>query len=233
MLRRNSLFRAEFLIWGVLEALGSCSKNRGFRVARVVRCHSENGISHSGYHFLNSESCSENTPELSELREWPFHSESVFPGIGVLPRLLSDAPYRAILFQRYPPLAPSFTETHLCDTPFCNISPDNFAILRRNKHQIAFRDTIATRIAQYEKYRCWASNFRCKIGAFRMTGNLHTIVSIQNDTIRPSGITDREKYFELINNLVDVSDIYYFFLLFWGWGKESEARGGRVLFMWK
>ena len=26
---------------------------------------------------------------LSELREWPFHSESVFPEIGVVPRLLN------------------------------------------------------------------------------------------------------------------------------------------------
>ena len=28
---------------------------------------------------------------LPELREWPFHSESVFPGIGVVPRLLINA----------------------------------------------------------------------------------------------------------------------------------------------
>ena len=27
---------------------------------------------------------------LRELREWPFHSESVFPEIGVVPRLLSS-----------------------------------------------------------------------------------------------------------------------------------------------
>ena len=38
--------------------------------------------------FLNSESCSENILELRELREWPFHSESVFPEIGVVLRLL-------------------------------------------------------------------------------------------------------------------------------------------------
>ena len=47
----------------------SCSKNCDFRIARVVRCHSESGISHSENHFLNSESCSENTPELSESSE--------------------------------------------------------------------------------------------------------------------------------------------------------------------
>ena len=53
---------------------GSCSENCGFRVAQVVRCHSENGISHSEKHFLNSESRSENTPELSA---------NVFPDIGL------------------------------------------------------------------------------------------------------------------------------------------------------
>ena len=47
----------------------SCSENSGFRIAQVVRCHSENGISHSENYFLNSESCSENAPELSESSE--------------------------------------------------------------------------------------------------------------------------------------------------------------------
>ena len=39
-----------------------------FLSPKVVRCHSENGILilHSENQFLNSESCSENTPELSE-----------------------------------------------------------------------------------------------------------------------------------------------------------------------
>ena len=37
----------------------------------------------------HSESCSENTPEFRELlREWPFHSESVFFKIEVVPRFL-------------------------------------------------------------------------------------------------------------------------------------------------
>ena len=58
---------------------GSCSENCGFHIAQVVRCHSENGNSHSENQFLNSESCSEKTGTLRELREWPFHSESVFP----------------------------------------------------------------------------------------------------------------------------------------------------------
>ena len=30
---------------------------------------------------------------------------------------------------RYPPLVLSFTQTHLCDTPFCNVSRDTCAIL--------------------------------------------------------------------------------------------------------
>ena len=48
---------------------GSCSENCGFRIAQVVRFHSENGILCSENHFLNSESCSKNTPELSESSE--------------------------------------------------------------------------------------------------------------------------------------------------------------------
>ena len=40
-----------------------------FRIAQVVRCHSENGVSHSKNQFLNSEGCSENSPELSESSE--------------------------------------------------------------------------------------------------------------------------------------------------------------------
>ena len=48
---------------------GSCSENCGFRIARVVGCHSENGISYSENGILNSESCSENELELSESSE--------------------------------------------------------------------------------------------------------------------------------------------------------------------
>ena len=47
----------------------SCSENSGFRIAQVVRLHSENGMSHSEMYFLNSESCSENTPERSQSSE--------------------------------------------------------------------------------------------------------------------------------------------------------------------
>ena len=68
---------------------GSCSENCDFRIAQVVRCHSENGISHSENHFLNSESCSENALELSESSEnGLFTPERFFPEIGVVRRLL-------------------------------------------------------------------------------------------------------------------------------------------------
>ena len=48
---------------------GSCSENCGFRIAQVARCHSDHGILHSENQFLNSESCSENTPELCDSSE--------------------------------------------------------------------------------------------------------------------------------------------------------------------
>ena len=56
-----------------------------------------------------------------------------------------------------PPLALSFTEAHLCDTPFCNISRDNCAIPHKNKHEIVSRcyRYIVTSIERYEKYRYW------------------------------------------------------------------------------
>ena len=41
----------------------------GFRIAQVVRRHSKNRISRSENYFLNSESCSENTPERSQSSE--------------------------------------------------------------------------------------------------------------------------------------------------------------------
>ena len=46
----------------------SCSENCDSRIAQVVRCHSENGMSHSENYFLNSESCSENTREVRQLK---------------------------------------------------------------------------------------------------------------------------------------------------------------------
>ena len=57
---------------------------------------------------------------------------------------------------RYPPLVLSFTQAHLCDTPFCNVSRDNCAIPHKTSTK-DFCDTIATSIARYAKYRCWAS----------------------------------------------------------------------------
>ena len=58
--------------------------------------------------------------------------------------------------ERYPPLVLSFTKAYLCDTPFCNLSRDNCAIPIKTSTK-EFCDTIATSIAHYEKYRCWAS----------------------------------------------------------------------------
>ena len=70
----------------------SCSENCGFRIDQVVRGHSENGISYSenGINFQFRELLREYPGTLRELREWPFHSESVFPEIGVVPRLLGS-----------------------------------------------------------------------------------------------------------------------------------------------
>ena len=55
-----------------------------------------------------------------------------------------------------PPLVLSFTQAHLCDTPFCNISRDNCAIPHKTSTK-ELCDTIAASLARYEKYRCWAS----------------------------------------------------------------------------
>ena len=38
-----------------------------------------------------------------------------------------------------PPLVRSFTQAHLCDTPFCNVSRDNCAIPHKNKHERVLR----------------------------------------------------------------------------------------------
>ena len=58
----------------------------------------------------------------------------------------------------YPPLLLSFTQAHLCDTPFCNVSSDNCAIPPPKTSTKEFCDTIATSIARYEKNRYWASS---------------------------------------------------------------------------
>ena len=91
----------------------------------------------------------------------------VAPYRSILRYYRCDTPYCAILSQggqhspkmvRYPPpLVLSFTHAHLCDTPFCNVSRDNCAISHFKTSTKYFCDTIATSIARYEKYRCWAS----------------------------------------------------------------------------
>ena len=69
---------------------GSCSENCGFRIGQVVRGHSENGIFvFREWNFEFRELLREYPGTLRELREWPFRSESVFPEIGVVPRLLT------------------------------------------------------------------------------------------------------------------------------------------------
>ena len=58
-----------------------------------------------------------------------------------------------------PPLALRFTQAHLCDTPFCNISRNKCAIpsTKTSTWSRSFGDAIATSIVRYEKNRCWAS----------------------------------------------------------------------------
>ena len=48
------------------------------------------------------------------------------------------------------------TQTHLCDTPFGNVSRDICAIPSKTNTK-EFCDTITTSLARCEKYRCWAS----------------------------------------------------------------------------
>ena len=60
---------------------------------------------------------------------------------------------------RYPPLVLNSTQTHLCDTPFCNVSRDNCAIPTKTSTK-EICDTIATSIARYDKYHCWASKLK-------------------------------------------------------------------------
>ena len=38
-----------------------------------------------------------------------------------------------------PPLVLNFTQTHLCDTPFCNVWRDHSAIPHKNKHESVLR----------------------------------------------------------------------------------------------
>ena len=69
-----------------------CSENFGVQpIPRVApRVAPRIGSSHKLGRECHSENCSENAPEFRELlREWPFHSESVFFKIGVVPRFLN------------------------------------------------------------------------------------------------------------------------------------------------
>ena len=64
------------------------------------------GFSHKLGRDCHSESCSENTPEFRELlREWPFHSESVFFKIGVVPRFLKVVFVQTLLVKNTIPSA--------------------------------------------------------------------------------------------------------------------------------
>ena len=54
---------------------------------------------------------------------------------------------------RYPLLVTSFTQAHLCDTPFCNVSRDNCAIQARKSFAILLLQVSR----DMKKYRCWAS----------------------------------------------------------------------------
>ena len=67
---------------------GSCSENCGCRIAQVVRCHSENGISILRIILWTPRAAQRISRNSPKGPEWPFHSESVFPEIGVVPRLL-------------------------------------------------------------------------------------------------------------------------------------------------
>ena len=56
-----------------------------------------------------------------------------------------------------PPLVISFTQAHLCDTPFCNVSRDNCAIPHENKHARVLRYYRLQVLRDMKKYRYWAS----------------------------------------------------------------------------
>ena len=58
---------------------------------------------------------------------------------------------------RYLPLVLTSPQAHLCDTRFCNISRAIIVRYPIKTNTKKFCDTIATSIARYEKYRCWAS----------------------------------------------------------------------------
>ena len=55
-----------------------------------------------------------------------------------------------------PPLVLSFTQTHLCDTPFCYVLRDNCAICNR-KQAIKSSAILSLQVLHDMRYRCWAS----------------------------------------------------------------------------
>ena len=69
---------------------------------------------------------------------------------GAIPLFGAKPPFGAI-----PPLVLTFTQAHLCDTPFCNVSHDSCAKPKKNKCE-GVCEPNATSLARYEKYRCWA-----------------------------------------------------------------------------
>ena len=65
----------------------------------------------------------------------------------------------------YPPLRLSFTQAHLCDTPFDDISRNNCGIPYKKQTRKSFVIASATSLARYKKYRCWASKTVRDFGA--------------------------------------------------------------------
>ena len=86
---------------------------------------------------------------FSALLKEAIHMHLVVPHRAILRYYRCDTPYRAILCQGLSiPQNDDFTQAHLCDTAFCNISRDNCAIPHKNKHK---------RVLQYYRY-----NYRYK-----------------------------------------------------------------------
>ena len=114
------------------------------RVSVISALWLADGISNSGRRFLSPivvEPVSLKTlnPNLLKYLVAPYRA--------ILRYYRCDTPYSAILFKggwhspkmvRYPPIVLSFTQAHLCDTPFCNVSRDNCAIPHENKHENSF-----------------------------------------------------------------------------------------------
>ena len=104
-----------------------------------------------------------------------------------------DTPCRAMLFKgglqlpkmvEYPPLALSLTQAHLCGTPFATYRTIIVRFPTKTNTK-KFCDTIATSIARYKKYRCWASKnvvFLHRVGKAPMGTNKNTMGKKQRIT---------------------------------------------------